>query len=59
MNQAEKVALRYEYIIAKTANSQGDFARTSGGAANQMRMFSQGLKELGSQFGELILPFFT
>jgi hypothetical protein len=59
MNQAEKVALRYEYIIAKTANSQGDFSRTSGGAANQMRMFSQGLKELGSQFGELILPFFT
>lgn len=59
MNQAEKVALRYEYIIAKTANSQGDFARTSGGAANQMRMFSQGLKELGSIFGEIILPFFT
>lgn len=59
MNQAEKVALRYEYIIAKTANSQGDFARTSGGAANQMRMFSQGLKELGSVFGEIILPFFT
>ena len=59
MNQAEKVALRYEYIIAKTANSQGDFSRTSGGAANQMRMFSQGLKELGSVFGEIILPFFT
>jgi len=59
MTQAEKVALRYEFIMSKTANSQGDFARTSGGAANQMRMFSQGLKELGSQFGELILPFFT
>tara|TARA_B100001059_G_scaffold72016_2_gene69155 strand:- start:6166 stop:8106 length:1941 start_codon:yes stop_codon:yes gene_type:complete len=59
MTQAEKVALRYEFIMSKTANSQGDFARTSGGAANQMRMFSQGLKELGSVFGEIILPFFT
>jgi hypothetical protein len=59
MTQAEKVALRYEFIMSKTANSQGDFARTSGGAANQMRMFSQGLKELGSIFGEIILPFFT
>lgn len=59
MTQAEKVALRYEFIMSKTANAQGDFARTNQGAANQMRMFSQGLKELGSQLGEIILPFFT
>ena len=59
MTQSEKVALRFEYIMAKTVNAQGDFARTNEGAANQMRMFTQGLKELGSQLGEIILPFFT
>jgi hypothetical protein len=59
MTQAEKVALRYEFIMAKTENSQGDFARTSEGAANQMRIFQESLKELGVSFGEVLLPAFT
>ncbi len=59
MSQAEKVALRYEFIMAKTANAQGDFSRTSGGAANQMRIFQESLKELAARFGEIILPAFT
>jgi len=59
MSQAEKVALRYEFIMAKTANAQGDFSRTSGGAANQMRIFQESLKELAARFGEIILPVFT
>lgn len=29
MSNAEKVALRYNYVIATTANAQNDFARTS------------------------------
>ena len=58
MTQAEKVALRYEFIMSKTTNAQGDFARTNEGAANQMRMFGQGLKELGSELGERLLPNF-
>lgn len=57
--QAEKVQLRYNYVMSKTANAQGDFARTSGGAANQMRIFQETLKELGVSFGEVILPLFT
>ena len=59
MTQAEKVGLRYQYVISKTANAQGDFARTGGGAANQMRILTEGLKQLGAKFGEIILPAFT
>ena len=57
--QAEKVQLRYNYVMSKTANAQGDFARTSDGAANQMRIFQETLKELGAEFGQILLPMFT
>ena len=59
MTQAEKVQLRYNFVMAKTANAQGDFARTSDGAANQMRIFQESMKELGATFGAVILPAFT
>ena len=29
MSQAEKTMLRYQYVMANTANAQGDFARTA------------------------------
>ena len=57
--QAEKVQLRYNYVMAQTTNAQGDFARTSGGSANQMRIFQESLKELGAEFGQVLLPIFT
>ena len=38
MSQAEKVALRYNYVMQATANAQGDFARTSNSWANQIRI---------------------
>lgn len=57
--QAEKVMLRYEYVMAQTTNAQGDFARTGGAAANQTRVFFEGLKEIGAQLGQVILPVFT
>lgn len=59
MSQAEKVQLRYAFILEKTKNAQGDFARTSGGSANQMRIFQESIKELSVSFGRLILPLFT
>ena len=46
MSQAEKVALRYNYVLNVTKNAQGDFARTSGSWANQIRL----LKEQWTQF---------
>lgn len=59
MDQATKVQLRYEYVMEMTKNSQGDFARTQEGAANQMRMFSEGIKELSASLGEQLLPIIT
>lgn len=59
MTQAQKVQLRYQYVMEKTANAHGDFARTSDGSANQMREFQELLKELGVLFGDVLLPEFT
>jgi hypothetical protein len=59
MSQAEKVQLRYNYVLSVTKNAQGDFARTSGGAANQMRIFQESLKQIAAQMGEVVLPLFT
>ena len=59
MTQAQKVQLRYAYILSVTKNAQGDFARTSAGSANQMRIFSESVKELSVAFGEILLPYFT
>jgi len=59
MSQAEKVLLRYNYVMSVTKNAQGDFARTSESAANQMRGFSEGMKQLSGQIGQVMLPAFT
>jgi hypothetical protein len=59
MTQAEKVQLRYNYILEMTKNSQGDFARTSESAANQLRTFRESLKEIGIVFGQVLLPVIT
>jgi hypothetical protein len=59
MSQAEKVQLRYNYVMNATTKAQGDFERTGGGMANQSRKMSEQLKELGVQFGTLLLPIAT
>lgn len=59
MTQAEKVNLRYNYVMEMTKNAQGDFARTSDGAANQMRIFTESLKETGAELGGQLLPIIT
>ena len=59
MTQAEKVMLRYNFVMDASKNAIGDFARTGGGAANQMRMFTEGAKQLGQSFGSIMLPAFT
>lgn len=59
MTQAEKTTLRYKFLIESTGNAQGDFARTQGGAANQMRIFTESLKEIGANLGQILLPAFT
>lgn len=59
MTQDEKVMLRYNFVLSQTKNAHGDFQKEIGSAANQSRVFTEGLKELGAQFGQVILPYFT
>lgn len=59
MTEAEKVQLRYNYVLEKTKNAHGDFERTGAGTANQMRVFQESLKELGATMGQNILPVIT
>ena len=56
MNQAEKVQLRYNYVLANTANAQGDFARTSDSVANQTRMAKEQLKQAAAALGQNLVP---
>jgi len=56
MTQAEKVMLRYEFVMSSTKNSMGDFARTSSGMANQTRMLGENAKETGAILGEVVAP---
>lgn len=59
MTQAEKVALRYAFVMDATKNAQGDFARTSGGTANQLRIVQESLKEAAATLGQNLLPIIT
>lgn len=59
MTQAEKVALRYAFVMDAAKNAQGDFARTSDGTANQLRIMQESLKELAASIGEVLLPIIT
>lgn len=59
MTEAEKVALRYAYVMDKTKNAQGDYARTSDGTANSIRTLQESLKNLAVVIGQNILPIIT
>jgi phage-related protein len=59
MSQAEKVQLRYNYVMAMTKNSTDDFSRTQDSTANQMRIFTEGIKELQTKLGAVLLPVVT
>lgn len=60
MTDAEKVQLRYYYVLNATKLAQGDFARTSDSWANQTRVLSENFKELlgilGGALMEILLP---
>ena len=53
MTEAEKVQLRYNYVMEKTKNATGDYERTGGGFANQLRTMTENFKQLGATLGAL------
>lgn len=59
MSQAEKVQLRYAYIMDMTKNAQGDYARTSDGTANSLRTFQGAVDNLNIALGQHLLPVLT
>ncbi len=59
MSQAEKVQLRYAYVMEMTKNAQGDYARTSDGTANSIRTLSATMDNLIAILGESLLPAIT
>lgn len=55
MTQAEKVQLRYSYVMAQTSLAQGDFAKTSDSWANQTRILSEQWKEFAGTIGTVLM----
>lgn len=56
MSQGEQVMLRYQYLMQATADAQGDFARTSDGYANSMRLLESNLESLKTTLGKTLVP---
>ena len=52
MTLAEQSILRYNYILAKTSDAQGDFARTAGSWANQIRLLKLNLQSISAIIGQ-------
>lgn len=56
MSSTEQAALRYAAIMDKTGDVQGDFDRTSGSFANQMKIFESNISNLQTMLGKELLP---
>lgn len=56
MSEAEKVQIRYNYLLTATKDAQGDFERTSGGFANQLRILQGEFINLSASIGQALLP---
>ena len=59
MTQAEQAMLRYNYLLDATADAQGDFARTSGGWANQTRILAMQFDSLKASIGQGLIMALT
>lgn len=55
MSQAEKVALRYKFVMKTASDAQGDFARNSTTWANQIKILKTQLQELGTMIGQVFV----
>lgn len=58
MTEAEKVQLRYNYVLEKTSQAHGQYQREQGSATTELIKFKEGLKEMATSFSEQVLPMF-
>ncbi len=56
MSEQEKVLLRYSFVTEKLQHAQGDFARTSDGWANSVRLLKLRFENLKIEIGNQLLP---
>lgn len=56
MSEAEKQQLRYNIMMEQTKTAQGDFANTSGGMANAMRIIKASVGSAVADIGAGLLP---
>lgn len=59
MTEQEKVMLRYQYTMSALADASGDFAKTSGSWANQVRILSLQFDSLKATLGQGFINLFT
>lgn len=59
MTQQEQAMLRYNYLMQATSDAQGDFARTSDGWANQVRVLSERFNALKAAIGQGLIAVLT
>lgn len=59
MTQAQQVQLRYAYVMQQTTLAQGDFAKTSGNFANQVRVLKEQWSQLLGILGQGIIQVIT
>lgn len=59
MTEQEKVMLRYQYVMSALGSAQGDFAKTSGGWANQTRMLNLQFEQLKATIGQGLINALT
>ena len=59
LDQTQKTMVRYQYVLEKTRDAQGDFARTNDGTANSTKIFKASIQDLGTAIGTQLLPIIT
>lgn len=59
MSEAEKVALRYAFVQERLTAASGDFSRTSGSWANQVRILTLQFESLKATIGQGLINVFT
>ncbi len=59
MTQAEKVALRYAFVMNASKDAAGDFVRTQDSWANQTKILSENFRELKTVIGSYLITALT
>ena len=59
MSQAEKVMVRYQYLLESQKDAIGDSGRTMGEFAGSTRQFKAALEDAGAALGQALIPIIT